>query len=115
MGLEDEIAAMEELLQQVEFVQTGDYVLAKHPNLFADILPHAYEAAKLLYQEYVSKTGETDSDIEYWLAMVEARLKLIQRVKWGDLVLTVHHNAIVDVFKPLEMILRRLEERLGLV
>jgi len=114
MGLEDEIAAMEELLGQIEFVQTGDYVLAKHPNLFADFLPHAFEAVKELYNMYVSKTGETDSDIEYWLAMAEARLKLIQRVKWGDLVLTIHHNVIVDVFKPLEMILDRLEERLGL-
>lgn len=115
MGLEDEIAAMEQLLQQIEFVKTGDYVLARHPNLFADFLPHAYEAVKELYQKYVEKVGETDSDIEYWLAMVEARLKFLQRVKWGDLVLTTHHNAIVDVFKPLEMILKRLEERLGLV
>ena len=113
MTLEDEIAAMEDLLEQLEFVQEGDYVLARHPNFFADFLPHAYEAVKELYRKYVEKTGETDSDIEHWLAMAEARLKMIQRVKWGDLVLTVHHNALVDVFKPLEMVLLRLEERLG--
>ena len=36
--------------------------------------PHAFEAVKELYNTYVSKTGETDSDIEYWLAMAEAQI-----------------------------------------
>lgn len=113
MGLDDEIAAMEQLLQKIEFVKVGDYVLTRHPNLFADFLPHAFEAAKALYQRYVSKVGSTDPDMEYWLAMIEARLKSIQRVKWGDLVLTIHHNAIVDIFKPIEAILVKMRQRLG--
>jgi len=112
MSLEDLIANMESLVSQMETVAEGDLVLAKHTNLFIDFIRDAVEACKNLYEKFKQKTGRTLPEVEEWLAMAEARVQYAQKRKFGDLVMTIDHNIVVDVMKPLELALKRMEEEL---
>jgi len=112
VSLEDLIADMESIISQMVTVVDGELVLAQHTNLFVDYITDAVNAAKLLYSEFKTKTGKTLSDVETWLAMAEGRLKFVEKRKFGDLVLTKDHNLIVDIMKPLELALKKMEEEL---
>lgn len=112
MSLEDLIADMESIVSQMVTVVDGELVLAKHTNLFVDFITDAVEVAKKLYEEFKTKTGKTLPDVETWLAMAEGRLKFAEKRKFGDLVLTKDHNVIVDIMKPLELALKKIEEEL---
>lgn len=113
MSLDDLISDMENLLSKMVKVVKGDFVLSDHPNLLMDFVSDAVDAVKILYDKFKDKTGETLPDVEKWIAMAEGRKKFIEKRKFGDLVMTIDHNIIVDIMKPLEVAIRKMEEELG--
>ena len=112
MGVDEDISEMEALLAQTEYVESGQYVYARHPALFVDFLKYLIDAVKLLYDEFKNKTGRTLPDVESYIDMAENRYSFARKPKTFDLVLTKDHNVIIDTFKPLELALRRMEEEL---
>jgi len=112
MSLEELIATLEDLIGQMEYVKDGDFVFARQPNLFVDWLKDAITVCKDLYEQFKVKTGKTLPDVEEWLDMADTRFELTRKVKFGDLVLTRDHNLIIDIMKPLELALKRMEESL---
>lgn len=113
MSLDTYISEMESLTAEMVKVAEGDLVLAQHVNRLIDFVTYAVDATKILYDKFKEKTGKTLPDVEYWIAMAEARLKFTEKRKFGDLVLTKDHNLIVDIMKPLELALKKMEEELG--
>jgi len=111
MTVEEKIANLESIIGRMEYVSDGDFVFARHPNTFVDYLATAIELTKQLYEEYKAKVG-TDPEIEAWINMAEGRFGFTRKVKFGDLVLTKDHNLVIDILKPLELALRRIEEGL---
>jgi len=111
MSIEEKIAALENIINRMQYVVDGDYVLSEHVNLFVDYLATAVDLTKQLYEEYKAKVG-ADLEIETWIAMAEIRYGFTRRVRFGDVVLTKDHNLIIDAFKPIELALRRMEENL---
>jgi len=112
MSLEDLIANMESLVSQMVTVAEGDLVLAKHTNLFIDFIRDAVNATKILYDKFKARTGKTLPEVEEWIAMAEARVQYAEKRKFGDLVMTIDHNIVVDVMKPLELALKKMEAEL---
>jgi len=112
MSLEELIATLEDLIGQMEYVKDGDFVFARHPNLFVDWLKDAITVCKDLYERFKVKTGKTLPDVEEWLDMADTRFEFTRKVKFGDLVLTGDHNWVIDIMKPLELALRMMEESL---
>jgi len=112
MSLDALISTLESLIGQMEYVKSGDYVLAKHTNLFVDWLSNAIQTCKTLYELFKAKTGRTLPDVEGWLSMAENRYSFTRKVKYGDVVLSKDHNLIIDSLKPLELALQKIEENL---
>lgn len=112
MSLEEKLANLEALIGEMESVQDGEYVFTKHPNLFVDWLTDAVDVCKQLYEMFKTKTGETLPDVELWLGMAESRREMMRKALFGDLVYTKDHNLIIDTMKPLELVLRVIEENL---
>ncbi len=112
MSLDDLISEMEGLEARMELVKDGDFVMSSHPNLLVDWIGCALEACKMLYQMFKDKTGRTLPDVEGWLSMAETRYGFARKVKFGDVVLPRDHNIIIDVMKPLELALQKIEENL---
>ncbi|RLI87290.1 MAG: hypothetical protein DRP01_02225 [Archaeoglobales archaeon] len=112
MSLDELIANLESLIGQMEYVKDGDFVFARHPNLFVDWLEDAITVCKELYERFKTKTGTTLPNVEEWLSMAERRHGFTRKVKFGDIVLTKDHNLIIDIMKPLELALREMEENL---
>jgi len=112
LSLEEKLASLESLIGQMEYVVDGQYVYAKHPNTFVDWLTDAVDACKMLYEMFKAKTGRSLSDVEFWLDMAESRLGFTRKVKFGDLVVTKDHNLIIDIMKPLELVLTTIEKNL---
>jgi len=106
------ISEMEDLISKMVKVVKGDYVLTEHVNLLADFVVDAVDATKTLYDKFRDETGKTLPDVEYWIAMADGRTKFIEKRKFGDLVQTKDHNIIVDILKPLELALKKMEEEL---
>lgn len=113
MSLDIYISQLESIVSQMVKVVEGDLVLATHVNILIDYLTYAVDAVKILYDKFKYKTGKRISDVEYWIVMAEGRLKFTEKRKFGDLVLTKDHNLIVDIMKPLELALKKMEEELG--
>jgi len=106
------ITKLQDLVPQMEFVRHGDYVFARHPNALVDYCTYALDVCKELYERFKAKTGKVLPDVEVWLKMAEGRLDLTRKVKFGDLVLTKDHNLIIDILKPLELVLSTIEKNL---
>jgi len=112
VSLEELIAKLQDLVPMMQFVQHGNYVFARHPNTFVDYCTYALDVCKQLYDRFKAKTGKTLPDVEFWLRMAEGRLDFTRKVKFGDLVLTKDHNLIIDILKPLELVLSTIEKNL---
>lgn len=112
VSLDEVVANLESLIGQMEYVKRGDYVLAKHTNLFVDWLKNAVSACKTFYEMFKAKTGRTLPDVEDWLSMAERRSEFTRTVKFGDIVVTKDHNLIIDSLKPLELVLQKIEANL---
>ncbi|MEM1540610.1 MAG: hypothetical protein QXJ07_04425 [Candidatus Bathyarchaeia archaeon] len=89
----------------MEYVRKGDYVLARHPNLFADFVAGALDAVRQVYVEFKEKTGRALPDVEYFIGMAESRVNLVRKVKFGDIVRVQDHNLIIDGLKAIEVAL----------
>jgi len=112
LGIEDKIAYLESLVPQMEFVRKGDYVLAKHPNVFVDFTNTALDVLKELYDLYKRKTGGSLPDVEYYIGMAESRAGFLRKVKFGDIVRVQDHNLIIDTWKCLEVAIQILQANL---
>jgi len=110
MSLEELIASLQELIGQMEYVKHGNLVLARHPNIFVDWLKDAITVCKDLYEKVKLKVGKTLPDVEYWLAMAETRCEFTRKVKFGDVGSPRDHNLVIDIMKPVELALRKMEE-----
>jgi mitochondrial fission protein ELM1 len=109
MSIEDKIAYLQSLVPQMEYVKKGDYVLAKHPNVFVDFTNTALDLLKELYDLFKEKTGRELPDVEYYIGMAESRAAFLRKVKFGDIVRVQDHNLIVDVWKPIEIALKIMD------
>jgi len=112
MSVDELIDKLQDIINKMEYVKDGDFVFARHPNLFVDWLKDAITVCNDLYEKFKVKTGKTLPDVEEWLDMAEIRFGFTRKVKFGDLVLTKDHNLIIDIMKPLELALKRMEESL---
>jgi len=116
MSLEEYISKLEELTKQavdmLPEMEKGKLMFARHHNTFVDWLSNAVLVAKELYERFKAKTGKTLPDVEHWLGMVESRYELNRKVKFGGYVYPRDHNLTIDAMKPLEVLLRRMEEEL---
>jgi hypothetical protein len=112
MSLEEKLANLQSLIDQMETVEDLEFVYAKHMNPFVDWLTDAVDVCKILYDMFKAKTGKTLPDVEFWLDMAETRLGFTRKAKFGDIVLTKDHNLIIDTMKPLELVLITIEENL---
>ncbi|RLI87528.1 MAG: hypothetical protein DRP01_01595 [Archaeoglobales archaeon] len=111
-SLSEKISNLEDLISKMEYVEEGDYVFAKHINNLNEASKIVLDFCKEAYDKYKEKTGETLDDVELWLYLAENRINMMRSVKYGDIVLTKDHNLIIDSLKPLELVLRRLEQKL---
>jgi hypothetical protein len=112
MSLEEKLANLQSLIDQMEKVEDGQWVYAKHPNLFVDWLTDALDVCEILYDMFKNKTGNTLPDVEFWLDMAETRLGFTRKAKAYDLVYTSDHNLVIDTMKPLELVLSTIEKNL---
>jgi mitochondrial fission protein ELM1 len=105
MSIEDKIAYLQSLVPQMEYVKKGDYVLAKHPNVFVDFTNTALDVLRELYDLFQQKTGRSLPDVEYYIGMAESRANFMRKAKFGDIVRVQDHNLVIDVWKPIEIAL----------
>lgn len=110
------ISNLDSLLSQMKGYRSemadGKYVFARHTNVFIDFCSNALEAVKQIYEEFKAKKGITLPDVEDWIKMAEDRIGYMEKRKFGDIVLTRDHNLVIDSLKPLELVLREIEEHL---
>jgi hypothetical protein len=109
MSIEDKIAFLESLVPQMDVVRKGDYVLAKHPNVFVDFTNTALDLLKELYDLFKEKTGRSLPDAEYYIGMAESRADYFRKVKFGDIIRVQDHNLIIDTWKPMEIALKIID------
>ena len=112
MGVEEKIAYLQSLIPQMDYVKKGDYVLAKHPNVFVDFTNTALDVLIELYGLFQRKTGRSLPDVEYYIGMAESRANLMRKVKFGDIVRVQDHNLIVDTWKPMEIAIQIIQANL---
>jgi len=112
LSIEDKIAYLESLVPQMEFVRKGDYVLAKHPNVFVDFTNVALDLLRELYDLFKKKRGVSLPEVEYYIGMAESRAGFLRKVKFGDIIRVQDHNLIIDTWKPMEMAIRILQANL---
>jgi len=112
MSVDELIAKLQDLTNQMTYVKDGEYVFSTHVNVFVDYLTTAIDLTKQLYEQFKTKTGKTLPDVENWISMAEIRYGFTRKVKFGDLTLTKDHNLLIDIMKPLELALREMEENL---
>jgi len=111
LRLEDKIAEIEDIIIKMEYVKDGDLVLAEHINELNEYASKTLEFCKQAYEKFKEKIG-IDLEIESWIAMAETRVGFMRTVEFGDWVLTKDHNLIIDSLKPLELALKKMEEKL---
>ena len=115
MGVADDpyisadISKLEEIVGTMEYVKDGEYVYARHVNVFVDYMTYAIDVVELLYDKWKSAKGTSLPEVEYWLEMAKGRKDLMRTVKFGDIVLTRDHNLIIDTLKPLECSIRVMD------
>jgi hypothetical protein len=112
MSIEDKIAYLQSLVQQMEYVKKGDYVLAKHTNAFVDFTNAALDLLKELYDLFKQKTGRRLPDAEYYIGMAEERAAYLRKVKFGDIIRVQDHNVIIDTWKPMELAIQIMQANL---
>lgn len=103
MSLDEMIAYLEGLIPQMDVVKKGDFVLAKHPNVFVDFVNGSISVVRDLYELFKEKTGESLPEVEYYIGMAEGRASLLRKVRHGDIVRVQDHNLVIDCLKPLEV------------
>jgi len=111
MSLEEKIAILQNLIDQMTYVKDGEYVFSTHVNVFVDYLTTAVDLTKQLYEKFKARVG-ADPEIETWIAMAETRYGFTRKVKFGDVIKTADHNLLIDSFKPLELALKKMEKNL---
>jgi len=112
MSLEEEIKAMEDAISKMVYVKDGDYVYSDHPNSILEFLKHCLNASKLLYEMFKEKTGKELSKVEVHLGIAEDKLSKARTVSFGDVVLSIDHNYLVDSAKAIEFALLLMEQEL---
>ena len=112
MTIEEKIVYLESLIPQMEFVKKGDYVLAKHPNVFVDFTNAALDLLKELYDLFKEKKGYDLPDVEYYIGMAESRAAYLRKVKFGDIIRVQDHNLIIDTWKPMELAIQIIQSNL---
>jgi hypothetical protein len=112
MSIEDKIAYLQSLIPQMEYVKKGDYVLAKHPNVFVDFTNTALDLLKELYDLFKQKTGRELPNVEYYIGMAEDRAAFLRKVKFGDIIRVQDHNVIIDTWKPMELAIQIMQANL---
>jgi len=112
MSIEDKIAYLESLVPQMDVVKKGDYVLAKHPNVFVDFTVTALDLLKELYELFKEKKGYRLPDVEYYIGMAESRANFLRKVKFGDIIRVQDHNLIIDTWKPMEIAIQIMSAHL---
>ena len=117
VSLDELISTLEELVDTMESyrpeIATGKFVYVKHTNVFIDFCTKMVEACKAIYEEFKKRTGKALPNVEEWIDMAEVRVGLMEKRKFGDLVLTRDHNLIIDALKPIELALKRMANELG--
>jgi hypothetical protein len=108
----DEIKILEDLVTKMEYVEKGQYVYARHPNIFYDYSKYALDLLKRIYDAFKSKTGKTLKDVEFWISMAEGRVSYMEKRMFGDVVAPKDHNLIIDALKPIEVALQKIEANL---
>jgi len=103
VSVKDKIAYLESLVPQMEVVKKGDYVLAKHTNVFVDFTIAALDLLNELYELFKKKKGYRLPDVEYYIGMAESRAGFLRKVKFGDIIRVQDHNLIIDTWKPMEI------------
>lgn len=112
MSLNDKITELENLISKMEYVTKGQYVYAKHHNVFVDWCTKALDVLKDLYNLFKSKKDTTLPKVEELISMAETRIGFMRKVKYGDIVLTKDHNLVIDTLKPIELALKEIENNL---
>lgn len=85
----------EEYLSKVDEIPEQCYVFADDYNIFIDICSKMLEAARLLYNKYIEKTGSTDPDVERYLNQASNTLQTMYKVFSGMTVSHLHHNLVI--------------------
>ena len=93
---------LRKLLDSMSYVSEGDMVLAEHMNTVLKFCMIAFDALKILYEDYKTKREKEIDVVNFCIQLSESRLKMLSEVKHGDVVATRDHNVLIDVLKAIQ-------------
>lgn len=116
MTLEEEINSlileMENILNTMRYVKTGDEIRAEDTNKFVNYTKKSVELVKKIYELFKIKTGKTLPLVESYISIADMRAGFLKEVKSLDIIHPDHHNLIIDILKPIELALLEIEKNL---
>ena len=63
--ISQDISKLEEIVGTMEYVKNGEYVYAKHVNVFVDYMTYAIDVVELLYDKWKSAKGTSLPEVDY--------------------------------------------------
>jgi hypothetical protein len=106
------ISDLENLVNSMRYVNSGDEVRADDINLLIRYTKEAVELLKGIYDSFKTKTGKSLSDVETYISIADMRSSYLQEVLSLDTIDPDNYNIVIDTLKLIELALLEIEKNL---